>query len=85
MKKLFVSVVFFFLLIPPKNIYAQWSNDPNQNLRISDFGYFVDACEDGMGGVFVGWKTGNTFYPTVWLQWIDKNGYAKWDKPLHIV
>jgi len=85
MKKLFVSVVFFFLLITPKNIYAQWSNDPNQNLRISNFGYFVDACEDGMGGVFVGWKTGNTFYPTVWLQWIDKYGYVKWNTPIHMI
>ncbi len=85
MKKLtFISIVFFFLLITPKNIYAQWSNDPNQNLRISNFGYFVDACEDGLGGAFVGWKTGNTEYPTVWLQWIDKYGYIKWNQPINI-
>jgi len=85
MKKLtFISVIFFFLLITPKNIYAQWSNDPNQNLRISNFGYFVDACEDGMGGAFVGWMTGNTSYPTVWVQWIDKYGYVRWDAPIHI-
>jgi hypothetical protein len=84
MKKLFISVIFFSLLIVSKNSYAQWGNDPNQNLRISNFGYFVDACEDGMGGAFVGWMTGNTSYPTVWLQWIDRYGYVKWDTPLQL-
>lgn len=84
MKKLFISVIFFFSLITTKEIYGQWSNDPNQNLRISNFGYFVDACEDGIGGAFVGWMTGNTSYPTVWVQWIDKYGYVKWDNPIHI-
>lgn len=85
MKKLtLVYFIFLSLLITTKDIYAQWSNDPNQNLRISNFGYFVYACEDGMGGAFVGWSTGNTSYPTVWLQWIDKYGYIKWDTPLHI-
>lgn len=84
MKKLFTSIIFFSLLITSKNSYAQWSNDPNQNLRISNFGYFVDACEDGMGGAFVGWMTGNTNYPTVWLQWIDKYGYIKWNSPLQL-
>ncbi len=85
MKKLtFIYIIFFFLLITTKEIYAQWSNDPNQNLRVSNFGYFVDACEDGFGGAFVGWKTGNTDYPTVWLQWIDKYGYIKWNQPINI-
>ena len=85
MKKLtFISIVFILLLIIHEDSYAQWSNDPNKNLRISNFGYFVDACEDGVGGAFVGWMTGNTSYPTVWVQWIDKYGYVRWDAPIHI-
>jgi len=81
------TLVYFIsltLLLTINDIYGQLSNDPNQNLRISNFGYFVDACEDGMGGAFVGWKTGNTEYPTVWLQWIDKYGYIKWNQPINI-
>jgi len=85
MKKLaLIPVVFCFSLILFKNSSAQWSNDPNQNLRISNFGYFVDACEDGLGGAFVGWIPVSTVYPTVWVQWINKHGYVKWDAPIHI-
>ncbi len=80
-----ISFFFLITLIIPAYIFPQWSNNPNQNLQISDFGYWVTACEDGMGGAFVGWTTANTDYPSSWLQWVDKYGYVRWSQPLHIV
>ena len=76
MKKLFVSVVFFFLLITPKNIYGQWSKNPDEHLRIGYDGLSVNACEDGIGGAFVAWTDGST-QPRTWLQWVDKDGYSR--------
>ncbi len=84
MKINYLHIFSLTLLLSSSNILAQWSNDPNQNLQVSNFGYFVSACEDGMGGAFVGWTTANDPAPSSWLQWVDKYGYVRWSQPLHI-
>jgi hypothetical protein len=84
MKSIYLHIFSLTLLLSSSNIFPQWSNNPNQNLQISNFGYFVSACEDGMGGAFVGWTTANDPAPTSWLQWVDKYGYVRWSQPLHI-
>lgn len=84
MKSIYLHIFSLTFLLSLSNIYSQWSNNPNQNLQVSNFGYFVSACEDGMGGAFVGWTTANTDYPTSWLQWVDRYGYFRWNQPLHI-
>ncbi|GEM_PF-6211438 len=73
----------FLALIMILSLSAQWSSDPAHNLQISTFGYYVDACEDGNGGAFVCWRT-TADNPTVWVQWVDKFGYARWPQPVQV-
>ena len=75
------AILLFFILYLP--LCAQWSSEPAQNLQISNFGYYVDACEDGNGGAFVCWRT-TADNPTVWVQWVDKFGYARWPQPVQV-
>jgi len=63
---------------------AQWSQDPNNNLQVSNFGYFVSSCEDGMGGAFIAWGPPQGFFYEIWMQWVDKYGYVRWSTPKRI-
>jgi len=63
---------------------AQWSQDPNNNLQVSNFGYFVSACEDGIGGAFIAWGPPQGFFYEIWMQWVDKYGYVRWSTPKRI-
>lgn len=73
----------FFLLLLLSFAEAQWSNDPIQNLQISNFGYFVKACEDGKGGAFICWDLPGD-EPFTWVQWVDRYGYIRWTQPIPI-
>jgi len=83
--KIFIEIIILIFLLNKNNLTAQWSNNPENNLKISNFGYWVDACEDGMGGAFVAFGTTNTQFPTLWMQWVDKYGYIKWQSPKRII
>jgi len=68
------------------DLYSQWSNDPNVNLRITNWGDApISAVEDGRGGAFISASWNAPLDRPPWstrqpsLVWIDKFGYNKLD------
>lgn len=43
---------FLLVLVFSSVSLAQWSTDPNNPLRLTDYGYPLDVCTDGNGGFF---------------------------------
>lgn len=85
--KIIATAIWLFIIFQYFSVQAQWSTDPTQNLQVSNFGIFVDACEDGNGGAFIAWRTPtNTGIDvTVWMQWVDRYGYVRWAQPLQVL
>lgn len=74
MKNLF----FITILLSFSNTFAQWSNDPNNNLIVG-YGLFPNICSDSAGGCYVSYEYNSTDYPR-WLalERLDKYGYKSW-------
>lgn len=68
------------------DLYSQWSNGPNVNLQITNWGDApISAVEDGRGGAFISASWNAPLDRPPWstrqpiLVWVDKFGYHKLD------
>ena len=76
--------ILFFLLIYHMQVNAQWSTDPSENLQVSPWGWGLDACTDGEGGVFVFWHSHSGANIRIQARRVDKYGYLQWDDYIEI-
>jgi len=72
------------ILLLANIVFAQWSTDPTQNLKVSSTGIFAKSCSDGNGGVYVVWHSYSYDNSKVMLQHVDKYGYLSWANPIEI-
>ncbi|MBU1680501.1 MAG: hypothetical protein KKD86_16880, partial [Bacteroidetes bacterium] len=75
-------LAIIMLFITTHTSFSQWSTDPTENLQVSPWGVFPEACSDDSGGVYIAWK--NFAYDTtrVYVQHVDKYGYISWNEPV---
>ncbi len=68
-------MITFIIQISP--LLTQWSNDPAINTRVADAGLNIEMTSDGNGGVFIVFENSPTLLRQLWVQHLDKYGYAK--------
>ena len=69
---------FLILLLLCSNItYSQWSTDPAENTRISNYGLGPFITTDCNGGAIIAWHSDFYYYEIV-AQKIDSAGYLLW-------
>ncbi|MCW9097149.1 MAG: hypothetical protein OQJ93_07150, partial [Ignavibacteriaceae bacterium] len=76
MKKFYILLTIFSLLFVP-SLYAQWSNDPNTNLIISDMNgeqVLPKISLTSDGGCYIAWFDTRTGNYNVYLQRLDPAG-----------
>jgi len=66
-------------------VFAQWSTEPFNPLRVSDWGMSISACSDNNGGAYIGWRNFSYEFSRAYLQHVDKYGNISWAEPLEIV
>ena len=76
-KKLTLTLSLIFIFTKP--FYSQWSTNPAENTRVSNWGFVDGAVTDGEGGAIIAYHklsyhTGRDLY----IQRIDSSGYLKW-------
>ena len=76
-----LKLIILYILFS-NTIYAQWSNDPDENLQLTNWGDTpISAIEDGKGGAFISTGFNGPLDRAPWytkspsLIWIDKYGY----------
>ena len=57
--------------------FSQWSTDPAENTRISNYGLGPFITTDGNGGGIIAWHD-DYYYIDIVAQRIDSAGYLKW-------
>jgi hypothetical protein len=79
------NIAIVFSLLASYN-YSQWSNDPDVNLRLTNWGDWpISAVEDGKGGAFISTSFNAPLDHEPWaakypnLLWIDKYGHHNLD------
>jgi len=77
------QIIIIFTLLA-NIVFAQWSTDTLESLKVYGSGIRVEACADGDGGVYVVWLSYNYDDSRVYLQHLDKYGNLKWNSPLEI-
>jgi len=82
-----VSFLFVIILVHFSILTAQWSNDPGENLLVTDWASLpLEIAGDGDGGVFISvnrrWSQGNIPQSHPFLFCLDKYGYHKWPQPI---
>ncbi len=75
MKKLIQS--FYFLILFPSYLLAQWSNDPNNNLIIG-YGWDPHIVSDSAGGCYVTYNYGSFYPQKLAVEKLDLFGYKPW-------
>ncbi|MBU1098089.1 MAG: hypothetical protein KKB34_16515 [Bacteroidetes bacterium] len=73
-----LKLIILYILFS-NTIYAQWSNDPDENLQLTNWGDTpISAIEDGKGGAFISTGFNGPLDRAPWdtkspsLIWIDK-------------
>lgn len=81
MKRIRYCFIVLALLLTLVTIcFSQWSTDPAENTRISNWGFVAGAVIDGEGGVIIAYhKLSNQTGRDLYIQRIDSSGYIKWN------
>ncbi|MBU1678108.1 MAG: hypothetical protein KKD86_04530, partial [Bacteroidetes bacterium] len=75
-----ITLLFFFT-----TINAQWSNDPSENLQVTDWGRNHSIASDDNGGVYIGaGKIISDISHYLYLLRLDKDGYKAWADTIRI-
>ena len=87
MRQIITYIMFYIFFVTA--IKAQWSTNFKNNLQITDWSRLpLSAASDGKGGVFIAidrdvYDTTNAISYS-YLFRIDKFGYQKWNRPIHL-
>lgn len=74
-KNALFGLIFLFTL--NGNSFSQWSTDPEENTRISNFGLGPFLTTDCKGGAIIAWHS-YFYYTDIIVQKVDSAGYVKW-------
>jgi hypothetical protein len=72
--KLLLCIIIFLC---SNNSFSQWSTDPAENTRISNYGLGPFITTDGNGGAIIAWHSDFYWYDIV-AQKVDSAGYFVW-------
>ncbi|UCF04078.1 MAG: hypothetical protein JSV33_08975, partial [bacterium] len=77
--KVIVSTTLLSLALVTQPAHAQWVQDGIPTSIPTDYQRFVEAVEDGFGGIIVVWVDGRGATLDIYAQRIDGYGYPVWD------
>lgn len=82
-----ISLITFFLLLSV-NLFAQWSDDPTNNLMLNGWGVEpLDVANDTLDGIYISVNDDYILNDTIpishpYLYYLDKDGNSNWEEPL---
>lgn len=74
--KIIIGLFFFGVAV----CFSQWSTDPAENTRVSNWGFVAGVTTDSESGAIIAYhKLSNQTGHDLYIQRIDSSGYIKWN------
>ncbi len=73
--KIWFCLLNFFVLV--QTAFAQWSNDPSVNTRVTIGGLLPQIISDGNGGAYIVYQDSPALLRQLWVQRLDHHGYVR--------